>query len=96
LGATYIVLVEGFHEEPRAKIDVLSERTRETLCEMDRDLIAIVTPSARQTAVPSVEPNSIKPLVDLIDREVLGKPGYPGVAQNSNFEILSVSQLPVR
>jgi formylmethanofuran dehydrogenase subunit E len=71
LGATDIVLVEGFHEEPRAKIEVLSDRTAEPLCKMDKNLIAIVTPSARPMAVPSFEPNSIKPLADLIEREIL-------------------------
>ena len=95
LGALDLVLVEGFHEEARAKIEVLSERTRETLCETDGHLLAIVTPSARQTTVPSFEPNSIEPLADLIEREVLRKPGIPGVTKNSNFGIPSFSQLPV-
>jgi formylmethanofuran dehydrogenase subunit E len=95
LGMTDIVLVEGFHDEARAKIEVLSKRTRETLCETDGHLLAVITPSARQSAVPSFEPNSIKPLVDLIEREVLGKPAFPGVMKNSNFETPSVSQLPV-
>jgi len=45
--------------------------------------------------VPSFETNSIKPLADLIEREVLGKPGFPGIPKNSNFDIPSVSQLPV-
>ena len=96
LGETDIVLVEGFHEEPRAKIEVLSERTQETLCEMDGHLLAIVTPSARQTTVPSFDPNSIKPLADLIEREVLGNPGFSSVTKYSDVEIPSVSPLPVR
>ena len=95
LGALDIVLVEGFHEEARAKIEVLSERTDEALCKTDENLLAIVTPSARETTVPSFDPNRIKPLVDLIEREVLGKLGFSGVTQNSIFEIPSVSQLPV-
>ena len=73
LGALDLVLVEGFHEEARAKIEVLSERTRETLCETDGHLLAIVTPSARQSPVPSFEPNSIEPLADLIEKKILGK-----------------------
>jgi hypothetical protein len=60
-------------EEPRAKIEVLSEPTRETLCKMDRNLLAFVTPSAPQTTVPSFEPNGITPLADLIEREVIAR-----------------------
>ena len=71
LGAADIVLVEGFHEEPRAKIEVLSEQTDKPLCEMDSHLLAIVTPNARQIAVPMFTPNNIEPLADLIEREVL-------------------------
>ncbi len=71
LGALDIVLVEGFHEEARAKIEVLSERTEEALCEADENLLAIVTPSARQTALPKFAPSETKPLADLIEREIL-------------------------
>ena len=74
---------------------MLSDRNDESLCKMDGDLLAIVTPSARQTALPTFAPSEIKPLADLIEREVLGKLGFPGVTKNSNFEITSVSQLPV-
>ena len=95
LGAIDIVLVEGFHEDPRAKIEVLADRKDEPLCKMDGHLLAFVTPSAPQTTVPTFEPTNIKPLADLIEREVLGKPGFPGVTKNSSFEIPSVSQLPV-
>ena len=95
LGKTDIVLVEGFHEEARAKIEVLADRKDEPLCKMDGNVLAFVTPSAHQTTVPTFEPTNIKPLADLIEREVLGKPGFPGVTKNSNFEIPSVSQLPV-
>ena len=95
LAETDIVLVEGFHEEARAKIEVLSDCNDESLCKMDRHLLAIVARNARSSAVPAFEPSSIKPLADLIEREVLGKPGFPGVTKNSNFDIPSVSQLPV-
>jgi formylmethanofuran dehydrogenase subunit E len=74
LGANDIVLVEGFHEEPGAKIEVRSERTVEALCKTDENLLAIVTPRGCSTALPSFEPNSIKPLADLIEREVLARP----------------------
>lgn len=73
LGAADIVLVEGFHEEPRAKIEVLSEQTDKPLCAMDSHLLAIVTPHARQDAVPMFMPNSIEPLADLIEREILAQ-----------------------
>ncbi len=73
LGTTDIVLVEGFHEEARAKIEVLSDRTAAALCQTDDHLLAIVTPSARPTAVPSFGPNSIKPLADLIERTLLSR-----------------------
>jgi molybdopterin-guanine dinucleotide biosynthesis protein MobB len=71
LGKTDIVLVEGFHEEPRAKIEVLSDRMDEPLCKLDGNLLAFVTPSAPKTPVPTFEPTDIKPLADLIEREVL-------------------------
>lgn len=74
-----LVLAEGFHLEPRAKIEVLSHRNDERLCQMDGNLLAIVAPTARESAVPRFEPRSIKPLADLIEREVLGKSGFPGV-----------------
>ena len=73
LGPLDIVLVEGFHDEARAKIEVLSERTGAALCKTDENLIAIITPSARPTAVPSFAPSSITPLVDLIEKKMLGK-----------------------
>lgn len=65
--------MEGFHEEPRAKIEVLSEQTDKPLCEMDSHLLAIVTPTPRQAAVPIFEPNSIWPLADLIEKEILAQ-----------------------
>ena len=73
LGALDIVLVEGFHEEPRAKIEVLSDRNDESLCKMDSHLLAVITPNARATAVPAFQPDSIKPLADLIERELIAR-----------------------
>ncbi|MGH7817431.1 MAG: molybdopterin-guanine dinucleotide biosynthesis protein B, partial [Candidatus Binatia bacterium] len=66
LGAADIVLVEGFHEEPRAKIEVLAERMDESFCKIDGNLLAFVTPTPRQSAVPMFAPSAIKPLADLI------------------------------
>ena len=73
LGPLDIVLVEGFHDEPRAKIEVLSEQTGAALCKTDENLIAIITPSAPQTTVPTFEPTNIKPLADLIERQILNR-----------------------
>jgi len=73
LGATDIVLVEGFHEEPRAKIEVRSAQYDEPLCPADNHLLAVVGRTGRDEAVPGFGPDSIKPLVDLIERKILGK-----------------------
>jgi len=71
LGATDIVLVEGFHDEARAKIEVLSETVQEPLCKSDRHLLAFVGPNAPQTPVPVFPPSSIKPLADHIEKRIL-------------------------
>ncbi|HEX5019849.1 MAG TPA: molybdopterin-guanine dinucleotide biosynthesis protein B [Candidatus Binatia bacterium] len=71
LGALDIVLVEGFHDEPRAKIEVLSDAIAEPLCKTDPRLLALVASYAHETPVPSFAPNSIKPLVDLIEKQLL-------------------------
>jgi len=71
LGATDIVLGEGFHEQPLAKIEVLSDRNDERLCKTDGNLLAIVAPTSRESAVPTFEPTGIKPLADLIERNIL-------------------------
>ena len=73
LDGTDIVLVEGFHEEPRAKIEVLSNSMNEPLCKKDGHLLAIVTANARQNAVPMFTPDSIEPLADLIEGEILAQ-----------------------
>ena len=73
LGKTDIVLVEGFHEEARAKIEVLADGNDEPLCKRDGNLLAFVTASVRQSAVPTFAPGNIKPLADLIERQILAK-----------------------
>ncbi len=73
LGEADIFLVEGFHEEPRAKIEVLSDRYDEPLCVEDNHLLAVVGRTASDEAVPGFGLDSIKPLVDLIERKILGK-----------------------
>lgn len=73
LGANDIVLVEGFHQEPRPKIEVFANRNGERLCQADGNLIAIVAPSPRPEGLPTFTPSNIAPLVDLIERHVLGR-----------------------
>jgi formylmethanofuran dehydrogenase subunit E len=71
LGKTDIVLVEGFHQEPRSKIEVLAGPINDPLCKADRHLLAFVTPGAPTTPVPTFEPSSVKPLADLIEKAIL-------------------------
>jgi formylmethanofuran dehydrogenase subunit E len=73
LGATDIVLVEGFHEEPRAKIEVRSAQYDKPLCPADNHLLAVVGRTGRDEGVPGFGLDSIKPLVDLIEKKILGK-----------------------
>jgi len=73
LSGNDIILVEGFHEEPRAKIEVVSIKTNGRLCSADENLFAVVGPAADDEAVPGFGLDSIKPLVDLIEKKILGK-----------------------
>jgi formylmethanofuran dehydrogenase subunit E len=73
LGETDIVLVEGFHEEARAKIEVLSDRNDQRVCQTDGNLLAVVSAGAPQTTVPAFAPDEIKPLADLIERKILSR-----------------------
>ena len=95
LHGTDIVLAEGFHQAPGLKIEVLSVGSAQRRCAGDPQLLATVGSATGDASIASFEPDAIKPLADLIEREVLGKPGFPAVTKNSNFEIPSVSQLPV-
>jgi molybdopterin-guanine dinucleotide biosynthesis protein B len=70
---TDIVLVEGFHLEPQAKIEVLSDQSDERLCQADENVLALVGVTGHHEAALSFSPD-IKPLVDLIERKVLGCP----------------------
>ena len=71
LGATDIVLVEGFHDQPRAKIEVLADRNDEPVCKLDDHLLAFVAPSVCQATVPTFAPSHIKSLADFIERKLL-------------------------
>jgi molybdopterin-guanine dinucleotide biosynthesis protein len=73
LGATDIVLVEGFHEEARAKIEVLADQNDRRVCQTDSNLLAVVSPGVTQTTVPTFAPGAIKSLADFIEREFLAR-----------------------
>jgi formylmethanofuran dehydrogenase subunit E len=68
---TDIVLVEGFHEEPRAKIEVLSTAGSMRLCVDDDQLIALVGNDAERCGVPCFAPAGVGALADFIEREFL-------------------------
>ncbi|HEU4343190.1 MAG TPA: molybdopterin-guanine dinucleotide biosynthesis protein B [Candidatus Binatia bacterium] len=68
---TDIVLVEGFHRERQAKIEVLSAQCKERLCRMDENLIATVGPADPEESVLNFQPGSIIPLTDFIERKIL-------------------------
>lgn len=72
VGPADIVLVEGFHEEPQLKIEVISEAEKRPLCDSDPNLVALVTPNGHKSAVPIFAPESIKSIADLIERKLLG------------------------
>ena len=71
LGSTDIVLVEGFHDQPHAKIEVLSDHNENFLCSADKNLLAIVTTNGHHSTVPAFSPTNIAPLADLIQQEIL-------------------------
>jgi formylmethanofuran dehydrogenase subunit E len=73
LGATDIVLVEGFHNEARAKIEVLSARNDAALCAQDEHLLAIVAPALQPASVPTFAPGSIALIADFVEREILAR-----------------------
>ena len=68
-----IVLVEGFHLEPKAKIEVLSPRNAERLCPADENLLALVGETDAGESIPTFAPNGITPLADLIETRILGR-----------------------
>jgi formylmethanofuran dehydrogenase subunit E len=66
-----IVLVEGFHEQRRAKIEVLSAAGSRRLCAHDDHLIALVGNNGESDGLPCFAADSIGPLAGFIEREVL-------------------------
>jgi molybdopterin-guanine dinucleotide biosynthesis adapter protein len=78
---TDIVLVEGFHLEPYAKIAIMGETDKDWRLRANLNLIATVGPTMPRSPVPSFEPDNIRPLADHIEKWMLGK-----------FESLQTSQ----
>lgn len=72
-GGHDIVLVEGFHEVPGPKVEVLSARADGRLCRMDKLVIATVGANSAAAEIPSFEPHAIGPLADFIERTFLAK-----------------------
>ncbi|MGB7950641.1 MAG: molybdopterin-guanine dinucleotide biosynthesis protein B [Candidatus Binatia bacterium] len=68
-GGHDIVLVEGFHEEPGPKIEVLSERGESRLCLTDQLVIATVGGNSAAVEVPNFAPHAIGPLADFVERK---------------------------
>jgi formylmethanofuran dehydrogenase subunit E len=66
-----IVIVEGLHEEVGAKIEVLSKGGMTRLCRGDKLLIATVGVNSAASAIPSFEPDAIRPLADFVERTFL-------------------------
>ncbi len=77
-GANDIVLVEGFHDEPRYKIEVLASGGAGRLCAGDKNLIATVGNGEGRETIPSFAPNQIVPLADFIESEILERISPPG------------------
>jgi formylmethanofuran dehydrogenase subunit E len=71
LGPADIVLVEGFHDVARAKIEVISPSIKDPRCKADDLLLAFVTPNRSETTVPSFAPDIIKSLADRIEKQLL-------------------------
>ena len=68
-----IVLVEGFHLEPYAKIAVRGDTDKDWRLRVNQNVIATVGPTMRRSPVPSFEPDNIMPLVDHIEKWMSGK-----------------------
>lgn len=70
-----IVLVEGFHQEAKPKIEIRSLDHHHLRCAGDKNLLAVVEKVPSVKAVPSFTPRSIKPLADLIVKKILNSRG---------------------
>ncbi len=66
-----IVLVEGFHEEPGPKIEVLSGHDDKRLCRASDLVVATVGSKSPAATAPNFQPDRIGPLVDFIEMKFL-------------------------
>jgi formylmethanofuran dehydrogenase subunit E len=82
---TDIVLVEGFHSEPYAKIAVIGKADKDWPPRTNRNLIATVGPTMPQSPVPSFEPDNVRPLADYIEKWMLGKFESPKTSQEGHL-----------
>jgi formylmethanofuran dehydrogenase subunit E len=86
LGGADIVLVEGFHEQPRMKIEVLPGADAKRLCDADPHLIALVGQNLDNEPVPSFTPGELRSLVAFIESEVLEKSTLRAATPKLNTE----------
>jgi len=70
---TDIVLAEGFHLEPYAKIAVMGDADGDPRLRANRNVIATVGPTMPGSPVPSFEQGNVRPLADHIEKWMLGK-----------------------
>jgi formylmethanofuran dehydrogenase subunit E len=77
LKETDIVLVEGFHLESGPKVEVLSSGNNHRICKPDEDVLAVVGVTDSDASIRRFDLDSIEPLADLIEKEILGRP-IPG------------------
>jgi formylmethanofuran dehydrogenase subunit E len=88
-GGHDFVLVEGFHEEPGLKIEVLSEHGEGRLSRADKLVIATVGTNPAAAEIPSFKPHAIGPLADFVERTFLTHPplnqGSRPAAQRRQF-----------
>jgi formylmethanofuran dehydrogenase subunit E len=70
---TDIVLVEGFHLEPHAKIAVVGSGHEDWRLRAEGNLLATVGPPTFRSPVPSFEPENVAPLTDHIEKWMSGK-----------------------
>ena len=71
--AADLVLGEGFHAEPHAKIEVVSANGNTRLSRTDKNLIALVKATEGDEAVPTFAPESVKALADFIEAKILSR-----------------------
>jgi formylmethanofuran dehydrogenase subunit E len=80
---TDIVLVEGFHLEPYAKIAVMGENDKDGRLRASQNLIAMVGSATPPSLVPSFEMEDVRPLADYIEKWMLGKFESPPIIHDA-------------